>query len=280
MLIDGGPSDSGYDVILPALIATGHRRIQLAVLTHGHADHAGGLLELLAMRRIDCLVLPALFEADYQVLSATIRERAGFFQSPDQLLDGLGPESSSSAFVESDQMKQAMILAIWTGCPVQFWKKHDTINLSRTDRLTVLAPATDIPAAAIAADPNQACLIFRMDLGRSSWLMMADCTEDTERQLLAATTEDTDLLSDLDGLKVAHHGSGVTTSWEWLIRVRPEWAVISVGYNSYGHPSPQVLDRLQRAYCPYWRTDWQGAIRLDLYPDRTLLTRHNTGGNH
>ncbi len=50
-----------------------------------------------------------------------------------------------------------------------------------------------------------------------------------------------------DLLKVAHHGSATSTSDEWLDRVRPETAVISVAAgNRYGHPVATVIDRLNR----------------------------------
>ena len=42
----------------------------------------------------------------------------------------------------------------------------------------------------------------------------------------------------------------------------PEYAVISVGYNSYGHPAPETLDRLEQAGCAVWRTDLQGTVTV------------------
>ena len=42
----------------------------------------------------------------------------------------------------------------------------------------------------------------------------------------------------------------------------PETAAVSVGYNSYGHPAPEVLLRLHRAGCGVYRTDLQGDITI------------------
>ena len=42
----------------------------------------------------------------------------------------------------------------------------------------------------------------------------------------------------------------------------PEYAVISVGYNTYGHPAPETLDRLEQAGCTVWRTDLRGTITI------------------
>ena len=42
--------------------------------------------------------------------------------------------------------------------------------------------------------------------------------------------------------------------------VQPEYAVISVGYNRYGHPAPEVLERLAAAGCEIYRTGWSGTL--------------------
>ena len=42
----------------------------------------------------------------------------------------------------------------------------------------------------------------------------------------------------------------------------PEYAVISVGYNRYGHPAPETLERLAAAGCEIYRTDWMGTVAV------------------
>lgn len=65
----------------------------------------------------------------------------------------------------------------------------------------------------------------------------------------------------VDILVVGHHGSKNSASPELLEAAAPRAAVISVGANnSYGHPSPQTLDRLREAGCAVYRTDQQGTI--------------------
>ncbi len=63
-----------------------------------------------------------------------------------------------------------------------------------------------------------------------------------------------------DVLKVGHHGSQYATSASFLATVQPDDAVISVGDNSYGHPTTETLDRLAAAGVTVWRTDEQGTI--------------------
>jgi competence protein ComEC len=60
-------------------------------------------------------------------------------------------------------------------------------------------------------------------------------------------------------LKIAHHGSGTSTSEEMLGAVKPQFAVISTGYrNLYGHPKQQVLERLANKNVRTFRTDTSG----------------------
>ena len=69
-----------------------------------------------------------------------------------------------------------------------------------------------------------------------------------------------DLKSDI--LKVAHHGSKYSTSGEFLENVKPKIAVISVGKNSYGHPTPETLQRLENFDIHILRTDEYGDIKI------------------
>ena len=52
------------------------------------------------------------------------------------------------------------------------------------------------------------------------------------------------------------------TSEELLLATKPELAVISVGYNTYGHPAPETLERLAAAGCAIYRTDWSGTVTI------------------
>ncbi len=64
-----------------------------------------------------------------------------------------------------------------------------------------------------------------------------------------------------DVLKVGHHGSGSSTSANFLKKTEPSYAVISCGlHNSYGHPDDDVLKRLYERNIKVFRTDLQGTI--------------------
>ena len=83
--------------------------------------------------------------------------------------------------------------------------------------------------------------------------------------------------SPLRVLKVPHHGSNTSSSEQFVRAARPVVAVISLGRsNPFGHPSPLVLERYERAGSRLFRTDRDGAITVDT-DGRSLEIRTFTG---
>lgn len=67
---------------------------------------------------------------------------------------------------------------------------------------------------------------------------------------------------DIELLLVGHHGSKNSSCAEFLRAVRPELAIISVGYNTYGHPAGEVLARLEELGTQVFRTDLDGTVTV------------------
>lgn len=66
-------------------------------------------------------------------------------------------------------------------------------------------------------------------------------------------------------LKVAHHGSRYASSKMFLKAFSPQFAIIEVGKNHYGHPSSETLQRLNNISAKVYRTDRDGLIRISSY---------------
>ena len=81
--------------------------------------------------------------------------------------------------------------------------------------------------------------------------------EDVERRLVKYGD-----LPDIELLVVGHHGSRYSTGEALLLASTPEYAVISVGHNSYGHPAQETLERLAAAGCDIYRTDGMGTVTM------------------
>ncbi len=100
------------------------------------------------------------------------------------------------------------------------------------------------------------CILF--DTEKCDILVTGDLYAREERELLLQYS-----LPDVDILVAGHHGSKYSTCEEFLAAVQPETVCISVGAdNSYGHPAPELLDRLEMQGCSIFRTDLQGTILI------------------
>ena len=106
-------------------------------------------------------------------------------------------------------------------------------------------------------DKNERGLMLSAKVGGRTMLITGDVSTTTEQKLvLSQPLEDTDILL------VGHHGSKYSTCEALLQEAAPEISVISVGYNSYGHPTDEVLARLRDAGTQILRTDESGNIQI------------------
>ena len=100
-------------------------------------------------------------------------------------------------------------------------------------------------------------LTILCSLGNFDTLITGDMDAKTETKLV-----ETYDLPDIEVLLVGHHGSKYSTGTTLLESVTPEAGVISVGDNSYGHPTEEALLRLTDAGMTVYRTDMQGNILI------------------
>jgi len=87
---------------------------------------------------------------------------------------------------------------------------------------------------------------------------------DAEKQAEAAMLAENDAVAlHADVLKVGHHGSKNSTMPDFLAAVSPQFSVISAGEeNPYGHPHPELIQRLEESGTRLLRTDRDGAVRV------------------
>lgn len=101
---------------------------------------------------------------------------------------------------------------------------------------------------------NDTSIILKVTYKNNSFLLTGDATKNVELNIL-----DKDLKSDL--LKVSHHGSNDASSAQFLNKVKPEYAIISVGENNdYHHPHHVTLNKLDKLNTKVFRTDLNGNI--------------------
>lgn len=236
VLIDGGP-DTAILSKLGRVLPFWDRSLDLLVLTHPHADHLDGLLEVLERYQVNMILESGVNHSipEYHVWHALIGERS---------------------------------------IPVVIAERGQVIHIMEGFTLTVLAPFTPMVNASLK-NIHGASVILALAHASSSALLLSDAEVPLEYQLFARAS-----LPRVDVLKIGHHGSKTSTSELLLAAVRPRLAVISAGRkNRYGHPAPEVLDRLRRFGIKVMRTDRDGDVTF-VSDGRGFARRETLSGAH
>lgn len=145
-------------------------------------------------------------------------------------------------------------------------KIGDTLTLGEA-QIQIIYTGTD------TSDLNNTSIVLKLSFGNTSFLFTGDATEKTEKQIL-----NQDIHADV--LKVGHHGSKYSSTKEFLDKVQPTYAIISVGEgNSYGHPADTTLDKLQKRNIKVFRTDELGTILLTSNGNSITMSHLQTNTN-
>jgi competence protein ComEC len=154
--------------------------------------------------------------------------------------------------IEIEAYRHLLAVARERGVLVRHMKKGDTFQMDKISG-SVLSPEDLDDSPMVKNDDS---LVLRLADGSQSVLLAGDIERPSERRFLAENQA-----VNVSFLKVPHHGSKTSTTEPFLEAVHPAFAAISVGWNnSFGHPSPEVLDRLEAAGVRVYRTDRDGAI--------------------
>jgi len=140
--------------------------------------------------------------------------------------------------------------------PVTEVKAGDSI-LTGDKKLEILWP----PAGYSSDKINNQSIVFSLTLDGVNFLFSGDIEVPVEEKLNGQSNLRADVL------KVAHHGSNSSSTISFLSQIAPKYAIISVGQdNKFGHPNPEVLNRLREVKSEILRTDQLGAITF-VYQD-------------
>ncbi|MCX7846512.1 MAG: DNA internalization-related competence protein ComEC/Rec2 [bacterium] len=230
ILLDSGgrfaSASMGSRVVIPYLRSVGVSQLDAVFLSHFDRDHAGGLPEVLD----------------------TIPVRAVYAPPP--------PPADQFA---SDLRSIAAARCIpWITVSAGF---HHSWGSLRADALAPTVDLAALPRNSVPWDDNSWSLVLRFHCQGHSILFTGDATIASEALLLQYPAP---LRSTV--LKLAHHGSLTSSSPRFLDAVQPHLALLSVGFNHLGLPSPHVLALLQSRSVPLIRTDTHGALNLYLRP--------------
>lgn len=230
ILIDGGPSNAVIQK-LGATLPFFDRTIDMLVLTHTDADHITGVVEVLRRYKVK-----AVLDTGIQCSS--------------------GECAAYQSELQSELQKGGIRIIAQLG---------QRIVLDEQTALTVLHPLDSFYQKSTSS-PNETSIVLSLDIGQHSLLFTGDIGERTEEKLVLAG-----LNLDADILKVPHHGSRYSSSELFLNAITPQIAIVSAGSNNrYGHPTVEILERLENIGAQVYRTDVQGDIVLHARPDGNL----------
>ncbi|MDR6551270.1 competence protein ComEC [Paenibacillus qinlingensis] len=245
------PFEVGQKTLVPLLKKRGIHRLEMVVLTHEDADHSGGLQAVIEQIPVKQF-----------------------------LFNGTFKESTSVTTLFSTLVQKEVPLL-----PAQV---ADWIHIDPLTRLQVIYPLeTNQTEVEIVKEQNARSVVFLLEMQGTRWLFTGDMEKESEAAVLAylqdhpgliasdrnswytargaAATKDSSSNPYIDVLKVAHHGSKTSTTLEWLAYWNPAVAVISVGaMNTYGHPSPEIIDHLMNAKAGIFRTDRMGEVQMEV----------------
>lgn len=103
---------------------------------------------------------------------------------------------------------------------------------------------------------NDSSLVMVLNYKDNKFIYSGDINMDGEGEMMSWYD------NQIEGIKIAHHGSDSGSGEEWLNRLKPALAIISVGKNNWGHPKGIVLERLKKRGIKTLRTDKKGDIVL------------------
>lgn len=215
------------------------RTLDYLVVTHPDADHYGGCIDVLKR-----------FDVKHIVYNGLTKPRESYWK---YFWDMVEAESAVNTIITKPE---TFVLA---GATFEYlYPDHNIAESSR------------VPGATKDTGDNNTSAVMKLQFGGKSVLFTGDMEEPLEAYLLAHVKEKLDS----DVLKVGHHGSASSSGEPFLTAVTPEIATISVGKeNTYGHPSPRVFHRLERAGSQVFRTDEAGDILVRVFQDRVVVLK-------
>ena len=252
ILIDGGPNDKVL-TCLKNNMPFFDKKIEIVALTHPEADHMTGIIPVMEKYKVDYFLSgpEGNSSAVYNELIGKLKAR-GFCKgrpcstARPPLMKVMNPYTG-----EKVKMGGITLETLW---PEKEWV---------AERLEVggasFSPQTShfiLGAKTTHAKLNDFSLVFLLEYGERKVLLMGDADSKIQDEIMANNT-----LTSVGVLKFPHHGSKTAMREDFLEKMKPREAVISVGKNSYGHPTAEALELLKKAGVKVRRTDLEGEIK-------------------
>lgn len=216
VMIDCGSiysTDNAGDRAGAYLASCGRKSVDLLLLTHLHADHANGVIRLMAMIPVKAIAMP------------------------------IDPND------DDGQLEEILAAAERYGTEI-IYISENTVRSFGGIAMTMYEPSR-------SGDANERCVMAKVSIGDYDMLVTGDGSKEAEAELI-----ENNEISNLELLIAGHHGSRYSSGGAFLESIGADTAVVSVGYNTYGHPTNETLERLAAYGYTIYRTDLNGNIEI------------------
>lgn len=260
-IIDGGSSGSRMVECLSENIPPWDRKVELMILTHPDSDHLTGLINVLERYNVNQIVVNSIVKessAFWEFHQRVLAEAAQIYspQAGDKLK--LGPID----FLILWPKEKLGDSRVWSAPKGDLFERicvsprqsAGSLSQNAQERKKCQPTGGEVLAAAVAPDKtNETSIVLKLSFGDFDTLLPGDIGFTTENQID---------FPEVEVLKIPHHGSKYSTSDDLLKESSPELAIISVGKNSFGHPTKEVLEKLGELGINVLRTDQEGEIEI------------------
>ncbi len=209
------------------------RDIEYLVVTHPDLDHYGGCIDVLKRFDIEHIIYNGMekpYDDLWQAFNSAIEKHV---------------QAGKQYTLAEDQF-------VWN-------ISTTTVNFLYPDHS--ILDDQNVPNVEKETGANDTSIVMKLTYGDQDVLLTGDAEEDLEEYLISTYGDQLDV----EILKAGHHGSNSSSIVEFVSSTSPETAIFSAGKNNkFGHPTPRVEKRFERASTTLWRTDVHGDILLSM----------------
>ncbi|MGQ9604005.1 MAG: MBL fold metallo-hydrolase [bacterium] len=211
LLFDAGINGIGTGVVIPYLQNLGLTALDYIACSHYHVDHIGGIDEVVNYLGIDS-VRVAVLDRGWSYTTATYRDY------------------ESAVAPKRRTINDGEIIDLGGGV---------TVTCVAVNGNGVLSPPFNTQY-----DENDLCVCLRVRFGDFEFFVAGDLSGVNSSYYHDIESSVAPEVGDIDVYRVNHHGSASNSNTSFVSTLLPEVSIISVGTNSYGHPTQTVIDRL------------------------------------
>ncbi|MCX7569942.1 MBL fold metallo-hydrolase [Tumebacillus sp. DT12] len=247
MLIDVNQSSASK---IASYIQTvlGHKNLDYIVLTHYHADHMGDYVNLL--KNYGVTVKSATYDrgGDRYAYNSTLYQT---------YYDYVTNTANNAKRVQMREGYYVNMGSVTVKC------------------VSVGDPSTNQASGILTKDENDRSIALTVRYGNLDYFVAGDLSGQTTSQYTDIETAVAPKVGSIEVYRVNHHGASYSSNQYFVDTLKPKQSIISVGYNTYGHPVSTVVSRLQ-AYGRVYQTETaSGAVK-----DGNVILLSTNGTNY